>query len=114
MPRPAGAGRKAGTPNKKTQALHDLAESLGVSPFEILLLVAKGDWKALGIPLIEIKKDGQLVETKNPVIDIETRVQAAKEACKYLHPQRKAVELSTDENTGFRIVVEEYKPKDVK
>lgn len=114
MPRPDGAGRKAGTPNKKTQELHELAEKLGVSPFEILLLVAKGDWKTLGIPLIEIKKDGFIIEQKNPIIDIETRVQAAKEACKYLHPQRKAVELSTDENTGFRIVVEEYKPKEQK
>lgn len=113
MPRPEGAGRKAGTPNKKTQKLHEIADQLGVSPFEVLLLVVKADWKALGYSTATISrvlKDGSVFEEER--ISLETRLAAAKETAKYLYPQRKAVELSTDEDKGFRIVVEEYVRKE--
>ncbi len=84
MPRKPGSqksgGRKAGTPNKKTQSLEDKAREMEVDPFEILLRVAKGDWRGLGY--------------KENVISLETRLKAASEACTYLFPKRKAIQIT--------------------
>lgn len=82
--------RPPGIPNKKTKALIDLAEELGVSPFEILCEYAKDK------------------------TDHERRFAAAKELCQYLYPKRSAVKISTDEEHGFRIVIEDYQSKDKK
>jgi hypothetical protein len=81
------SGRKAGTPNKKTQDLFEKCEKHGVDPFESLLLIAR---------------DGEKEET---------RMQACKELCKYLYPQRKAVEHTTDEQQGFMMVIKDYTKK---
>lgn len=75
------SGKKKGTKNKKTQSLIDKAEVLGVDPFEVLLLFAKNDWRSLGY--------------HEPLIDPDTRVHAAKEACKYLYSQRKAIDVTS-------------------
>lgn len=84
MPAPKGhpryGGRKKGTPNKSSVPAQQIAERLGVDPFEVLCLFVKGDAKKL-----KIKKD-QLT----PGI----RVAAAMEAAQYLYPKRKAVEHS--------------------
>lgn len=106
-------GRVKGVPNKKTTTLIQKCEELKVDPFEILLLFAKGDWKALGYPMSKQVKSytqsGEAIE--EDVISPELRGQCAKEACQYLYPKRKAVELSSDEGTGFKIVVEDYSGK---
>jgi len=81
--RPANAGRKKGTPNKKTQDLLERCAQRGVDPFEVLLELCQSDDDAI-------------------------RLQAAKEACKYIHPQRKAIEMSNPEGEGFKVVVEDY------
>lgn len=73
-------GRKKGTPNKKTLPLLARAKALKVDPFEILLLFAMGKWKRLGY--------------KENVLTPENRLKAASEACQYLHPKRKALEVS--------------------
>jgi len=73
-------GRRAGTPNKKTVDLMNLARKLGVDPFEILLLVAKGSWKKLGY--------------ESDQITLANRLWAAAEAAQYLYPKRKSVEHS--------------------
>jgi hypothetical protein len=90
-----GSGRKKGTPNKKTADLVDKANELGVDPFEILLLFAKGDWKTLKYPAETFRK-----ESAGGVVNIEyyiapeLRANCASRACEYLHPKRKAVEHS--------------------
>lgn len=89
-------GREKGTPNKNTQTLREKAEQLGVDPFEIQLLFAKGDWSSLGYPsqsrVVSYTKDG--VEILQDYIQPDLRLKAACEATKYLEPQRKAIEHS--------------------
>lgn len=94
-------GRAKGTPNKKTQELHDIAERCGVNIFEGLCRIAAGDYKSLGYE-------------NERYITPELRFQAMKEAAKYLYPQRKAVELSSDVDTGFKIIVEDFVTRDKK
>ena len=91
-------GRKKGTPNKDKKKLHEKAEELGVDPFEILLLIAKGDWKGLGYvseTVSRVTKEG--IEIEIGRIELRDRLNAAKEACNYIHPKRKAIEVSSDE-----------------
>lgn len=100
MPNPLGiGGRKKGTPNKKTQALLEKAKELGVDPFEILLLFAKGDWKALGYDspekVIAVTKDGQ--EVFSDRITAELRQKSAKDAAEYLYAKRKALEVTGED-----------------
>ena len=94
-PRDVGAGRKKGTPNKSTQTLMEKCEALGCDPFEILIRFALG---GVGLDLDE------------PVSN-DLRQKSAKDAAEYLYPKRKAVELSADEDKGFRIIIDEYKSK---
>ncbi len=68
-PRPKGAGRKAGTPNKATQSLFEKCESMGIDPFQALLEIC-------GDP------------------DIQIRLSALKEVCQYLYAKRKALEVT--------------------
>lgn len=89
---------RKGIPNKRTVALAIRAKELGVDPFEILLLFAKGDWKALGYEAecyFSEKPDGAV--KMGYVISPEMRVVAAKEAAKYLYPHRKSIEHKSDE-----------------
>ncbi len=94
-PRHPDAGRRAGTKNKRTEEAQALCERLGVDPLEILLLMAKGDWKALGYEdkqkLIPIG-DGQTLLVDR--IDEQLRQKAAKDALPYVRPQLKSVELT--------------------
>lgn len=106
-------GRAKGTPNKKVGVLVEKCEELGCDPFEILLLFAKGDWEGLGYEsgekVISVTKEGH--EIFGDVISPETRAKCAKEACEYIHPKRKAIEISNDGENGFRVVIEDYQTK---
>lgn len=73
------------------------ARELRVDPFEILLLFAKGDWKALGYPSEWDDKISNDVLYQVRIIEPRDRIVAAKEACKYIYPQRKAIDLTTDD-----------------
>lgn len=77
-------GRAKGTPNKKTQDLKAISERLKCDPFEVLLLFAKGDHKALGY---KRKQD----------ISPSLRATCASDACQYLHPKRKSVDVNVQE-----------------
>lgn len=103
-------GRKKGTPNKSSLRVEEIAQRLGCDPFEILCNFANGDWKRLGYEnecYFSEKPDGAV--KMNYVINPEMRLTAAKEAVKYLHAQKKAVELSTDpEGRGIQINVVDY------
>jgi hypothetical protein len=71
MPRPLGAGRKKGTLNRKTEALVEKCERMGIDLFEALLDLAK---------------------SPDPTI----RLSALREAIQYIYPKRKAVELTAE------------------
>lgn len=99
---PKTGGRQKGTPNKKSTEAARLAERLGVDHFEVLCLIAKGDWKSLGYERATVTrfgKDGMTLEEDQ--ITIDHRLSAAKEGAKYLYPQLKAVEHSGEINTSL-------------
>lgn len=111
--KPKHRGRAKGTPNKRTQHLLDKAEELGVDPFEVVLLFAKGDWRALGYKSeYQEKSAGGGATYKELTITPELRQKSAADACKYLYPQRKAVDVTSDGDkipTAINFV--EAKPK---
>lgn len=74
-------GRPKGAKNKKTRELHDKAFELGVNPFEVMLLFAKGDHEALGY--------------KVP-IPMDLRLNAAKEATNYLYSKKRSITVKND------------------
>lgn len=91
-----GAGRKKGTPNRKTIEAQAIADRLKVDPFELLLLYAKRDWKRLGYKSeVTIKYIGDNI-VEEPVISPELAASSASKACEYLLPKRKSVEVTGD------------------
>lgn len=102
-------GRAKGGLNKKTLLAEDIAAKLNIDPLEVLLLFVKADWKKLGYKSAsEICYSPQGIEFEKLTISPEMRLQAAKEAAKYLYSQKKSVELSADADKGFRITIEDY------
>jgi hypothetical protein len=94
-PKTPGSGRKKGTPNKKTGEVAQLFQRLNSDPLEVLALMAKGDWAALGY-----KKPPPMK------LALELRFWAAKEGAQYLHPKRKAIEVKAEvESKGTGVIV---------
>lgn len=92
-PRPDGAGRKKGTPNKSSLKADDIAQRLGCDPFEILIMFANGDWKGLGYPsATETRYSAKGTEFIVDAITKDQRLKAASEASQYLLPKRKAID----------------------
>jgi hypothetical protein len=97
QPRPPQAGRKKGTPNRKTHEAQELAKKLGIDPFEILLHFAAGNWEKLGYTSPRrIVSAGMGVTIEIDQISPEMRVKAALEASKYVRPVLKAIEWKGD------------------
>lgn len=111
-PRTPGSGRKKGTLNKSTQTLEEKCKALGCDPFEILVRFAMGDWKGLGYGamyrVIGMTRGDNPEPIEELTIEPGLRQKAAAEAAKYLHPQRKAIEVSNPEGQSFRVIVEDY------
>jgi hypothetical protein len=109
-------GRTKGTLNKVTQDILDRAAEMGVDPFQILLYYCARNWKALGYSsetITKVLKDGGTIEVER--IPPERQLEAVKEACQYMYPKRKAIELSNKEGSeGFKIIFEDYGKKDTK
>lgn len=100
-------GRAKGTKNRDKQTLQELTDKLGVDPFQVLLLFAKGDWKALKYEAecyFSEKPDGAV--KMGYVISPELRQKSAADACKYLYPQLKAVEHSGGVKTNDTAAVD--------
>lgn len=88
-------GRQKGTLNKKSVPAELMAKELGIDPLKVLLLFAGGNWKDLGY--------------ETAVITPDHRINAAKEAAKYIYFQRKTIELDPESIAeGFKITVEDY------
>lgn len=75
--KPPNSGRKQGSVNAQTKWIRNLCEKLGVDPFSVLALVAKGDKKALGVR----------------TIPLALRLRAAIELASYLAPKLAAVRI---------------------
>lgn len=101
---------RKGIPNKVTKLARDIAAEVGVDPLRILLSFASDNWKALGYEspkLLKITADGGHEVDR---ISAELRMQAAREACKYIYPTQKAVEFTGDQNV-FKVVIEDFSKK---
>jgi len=101
-------GRPKGLPNKRTRLVEEIAAKFDIDPFEVLMMVAAGDWKGLGY---ETKSKTiftpQGIEMEEDNVTLSNRVAAAKEAAKYLYSQKQSVALSTGDS-GIKIIVEDY------
>lgn len=106
-------GRPKGSKNRTVQVVEDLVTKLDVDPLEVLMLFAKGDWKALGYKAEStIAYTSAGIEYEKPTISTDNRINAATSAVKYIYSQKKAIELSNQtESEGFRIIVEDYTKK---
>lgn len=82
-PRPPGAGRAKGTPNKVTSDLLAICERKGINPFEALLELSN-----------------------HP--DVGIKIQALKEVCQYIYPKRKALEVDSTINVELAKKAQEY------
>jgi len=79
-------GRKAGTPNRKTQEIGELLESLGHNPIEAMVQIAT-----------------------EPKASLELRGRMNAEPAQYVYPKRKAAEVASDQGAPIvpsRVVVE--------
>jgi hypothetical protein len=103
---PRYGGRKKGTPNKKDSTLALKSKELGIDPFEILLLFAKGDWEALGYPAATFVKEGSTFVNEELYIKPETRARAAAEAAQYIYPKLKAIEHSGDKDNPVQLATQ--------
>ena len=74
-------GRVKGTPNKKTCLAEDMAKEMGVDPFKLLLMFCGNKFEDLGY---------------SQSIPMDLRLSAIKDACNYIIPKRKTIELQTD------------------
>lgn len=92
---PRYGGRIKGSVNKSTKNLQEIADSLEVNPFEVLLRFAANDWEGLGYQSdckTISSKGGEVIYVDN--ISATDRINAAKSACEYLYPKRKAIEMT--------------------
>lgn len=104
-------GRSKGTPNKKTINAQAIADRLGIDPFEVLLLLATGDWKALGYKKRErLTSANEWASIYEDSIPVGVRASCAAQACNYLYPRRKAIDLKLDQdNVPIQILFVEKK-----
>lgn len=94
-------GRKKGSITKDRQMLIDKCKELGVDVFEILLRFANNDWQGLGYKtenhVIGMTQRGDPIEVER--ISPELRQKSANDASRFMLPQLKAIDVTTDENS---------------
>lgn len=101
-------GRPKGVKNTRTRLVEEIAAKFKLDPFEVLMMVAAGDWKGLGYEAeVRTSFAASGIEFEEPVIKLSDRVQAAKEASKYLYAQKQSVARGAGD-TGIKIVIEDY------
>lgn len=87
--------RPKGNKNKKTLEFVERAEALGVDPIDVMLLFAKGDWKALGYKAeMYVASEGKDSSSMKFTIDPAIRLKAASEACQYINAKKRHVEVT--------------------
>lgn len=83
-----GGGRVKGTPNRPTALLRDKAAELGIDPFEVALLFAGNRYRELGY--------------RTNVISPDLRARCALEACGFMYPKLKSVEMTADSGEAMQ------------
>jgi hypothetical protein len=102
-------GRQKGTPNKDTLRLREIAQKHKCDPFEVLIMFANGDHKALGYEKERVKTITEFGTVYELTISPELRAKCAEKACEYLEAKRKALEHSiADETVEKMKTYEEY------
>lgn len=87
--------RPKGNKNKKTLEFVDRAHALGVDPIDVMLLFAKGDWKALGYKdEMYVVSESKESKSWKYTIDPAIRLKAASEACQYINAKKRSVEVT--------------------
>jgi hypothetical protein len=97
-------GRTKGSLNKRTFQLKEHIKSLGCDPLDVLVLFAKGDWRALGYESATVTKvtaQGEVIQVER--ITTDNRIAAAKEAAQYIYAKLRSIEVSDPEGNpvGF-------------
>ena len=87
MAKTPGSGRKKGSPNKKTIELLDICVKHGLHPFEGMVLLAKAE------------------------ADPDKKFDKLEKIAQYVHPKRKAMEISNGDENGFLVVIKDYSKK---
>ena len=112
MYRKGEGGRPKGVKNLRTRTIEEIASKFNIDPFEVLMMVAVGDWQGLGYESkTKTTFTMQGIEVEEENIKLSDRVQAAKEASKYLYSQKQSVAISTGDS-GIKIIIEDYSKKD--
>lgn len=94
-------GRPVGLPDKRTAQAKQIAEKLGFCPFTILAHYAMRNHEALNLPEYQIKlvgKGDDLREIEELTISPELSQKSAKDAAKFLLPELKSIEHTSDES----------------
>lgn len=103
--------RPKGSKNKRSFEVEEIAAKYDLNPFEVLMMVSAGDWKGLGFDsATKTSFTAAGIEFEEPNIKLSDRVQAAKEAAKYLFSTKQPVDPKTGD-ASIRIVVEDFTKK---
>lgn len=94
-------GRPKGGIGERKRRIEELAKEIGVDPIEILLRVAKADWKGLGYKTETITKYNGDVEWEEDRITLTDRIQASKEAAQYMYAKLKTIEVIKENANAF-------------
>ena len=96
-------GRKAGTPNKKTQIVEEILNAIGCNPIENLARIANGEPMR---SLVALNKDsGDYVVDEVPPT-LEQRLTANKELAQYIYPKRKAIDHGVSGEGKVSFIIE--------
>lgn len=105
------AGSRKGVKNKRSFSAEETALRLGFDVVEGLILFATGDWKELGYDSeVYVMENAQGSTRIGYTISPEMRLTAHKELMKYLHAQKKAVEISSGAEP-IKIEIVDYSTK---
>jgi hypothetical protein len=91
-------GRPKGAKNIRTFKVEEIASRYALDPFEVLMQIAVGDWKKLGFDAkTKTTFTPQGIEIEEDNVPLAQRCNAAKEAVKYLYPQKREIQRVTKE-----------------
>lgn len=103
--------RPKGAKNKRNLEVEEIALRFDMNPFEVLMMIAAGDWKGLGFEeKTHTTFTPQGIEIEEQNISVGERGKAAAACCKYLYSAKQSVEVSTGQS-GFKVIIEDYSKK---
>lgn len=89
-----------------------VANARNFDPLEVLIDIAKGDWKALGFEKATYNSwTAAGIEFEVDHISLQERNKAAQAVAKYLYSTKQAVEIGNKDGEGFKIIIEDYSKK---